>query len=134
MEPWKLEHRRLLELYVKSRPNSYNIALSLTTDYLNPYYWNSRTQSVVTSYHKACSSHPIIWTIVAIKLANFGELFTPLHSDGFVSIKYTIYEEMIIMQSLDLAIIHSDTVASPNWHVLRSIWFPFLIELSRYNR
>jgi len=30
-----------------------------TTDYSNPYYRNSQTQSVVPSYHKACSSHPI---------------------------------------------------------------------------
>ena len=46
-----------------------------TTDYSNPYYRNSRTQSVVPSYHKACSSHPIIPTIVAIKLANFEPVF-----------------------------------------------------------
>ena len=49
--------------------------ISLPTDYSNPYYRNSQTQSVVPSYHKACSSQPILQTIVAIKLANFEPVF-----------------------------------------------------------
>ena len=59
---------------------------------------------MVPLYHLACSSHPVIRTIVAIKLANFEPVFTPLHSDWFVSIKCTLSGDMIIMQSLDLAI------------------------------
>jgi len=62
------------------------------------------TQSVIPSCHKACSSHPIIRTIVPIELANFDQFFTHLQSDCFVSIKCMLCEDMIIMQSLDLAI------------------------------
>ena len=71
---------------------------SWTTDYSNPCYRNSRTQSVVPSYQKACISHPIIQTFVATKLANREQVF---HTSAFWLIcakQMFSMEDMIIMQ------------------------------------
>jgi len=74
VKPVKIERRQLFELVLVPAEFLYH-CISLPTDYSNPYYRNSQTQSVVPSYLKACSSQPILQTIVAIKLANFEPVF-----------------------------------------------------------